>query len=962
MTNKNYLADFKKAIQAEGFTPPDSIVADGKFHRFSSNGQKNDDAGWYVFYNGKIPSGSFGCWRLGETYPWRADLGRPLTEEENSEYKKHIEAICKQQKEQEKARRKEARKKAKMILEASEIASDEHPYLAHKNVKSYGLFISHEKLVIPLYDENEELHSLQFIDFEGDKRFLGGGRTQGCFHLIGEPRETLCIAEGYATAATIHEATGFAVAIAFNAGNLLPVAKALRKKYPEISLIICADDDHITKGNPGLTKAKEAARAIDAHIAVPVFNEPRDAKATDFNDMAVAQGLDAINKLIHSSYESNVVDVTNVSTNKYSELDETPTGTPNDSDVTNDDEIPNIDKRPCYKVFEDWKEADGRKWRPGVWYFGTKTYSGETLPVEFWVCSPLYVEAIVRDSQENNFGRLLRFQNSLGNWREWSMPMELLRGSGEQLRGEILAMGVNISPQGHKLLADYLQWRTPKKAMRCALQVGWCDDSFVLPDIVIGKNASQVIFQSGERATEEHTQAGELRAWKAEIAERATGNPLLMLAISAGFAGPLLEKCNAESGGIHFVGDSSTGKTTAIEAACSVWGGRNFRRSWRATSNGMEGVAALFNDCLLALDEISECDPREVGAIVYALANGRGKQRASRTGHARSITRWLCSVVSSGERTISTTMAEGGYRIKAGQIVRLLDVPATRKYGAWDNLHGFNNGAAFSDAIRKAVSANHGKAGRAFLEKLTLDKQDFSERLESIKLMPGFSLETGHGQDKRVAARFALIGMAGEIATEYGLTGWPTGEALQAATIGLQAWRSMRGGSNNDERNAIPNQILEFIEKHGDSRFSNSKTDTNVRERAGWWEDKDDERIYYFTSAGLREALQGFDFKRALDVLQELGIFPLPTSSGERAIPKRFNGRQIKVYIVEANKLDSFETTVTFASDAVTLPVAAKKRKLKDDTFVTDVTSEKTEKPKKYKRQIKTGTSSKPLK
>ena len=115
-----------------------------------------------------------------------------------------------------------------------------------------------------------------------------------------------------------------------------------------------------------------------------------------------------------------------------------------------------------------------------------------------------------------------------------------------------------------------------------------------------------------------------------------------------------------------------------IEAACATWGGPNFRRSWRATANGMEGAAALFNDGLLALDEISECDPREVGAIVYALGNGRGKQRASRSGNARGVTRWRCVVLSSGERTIATAMQEGGYRAKAGQAVRLLDIPAAR--------------------------------------------------------------------------------------------------------------------------------------------------------------------------------------------------------------------------------------------------------------------------------------------
>jgi len=241
-----------------------------------------------------------------------------------------------------------------------------------------------------------------------------------------------------------------------------------------------------------------------------------------------------------------------------------------------------------------------------------------------------------------------------------------------------------------------------------------------------------------------------------EIARQAAGNPVLLLALSAGFAGPLLAPCNAEGGGVHLVGDSSTGKTTAIEAACSIWGGPNYRRGWRTTANGMEGAAALFTDGLLALDEISESDPREVGAIVYALGNGRGKQRASRTGAAREVVRWRCFVLSSGERTIATHMLEGGHRAKAGQAVRLLDVPIARQHGAWDTLHDAASAAAFSDAIKRAAATHHGHAGRAFLEHLTADKRDFCAFLEKFKALPMFATEGDEGQPsaRRPASRW----------------------------------------------------------------------------------------------------------------------------------------------------------------------------------------------------------------
>ena len=332
--------------------------------------------------------------------------------------------------------------------------------------------------------------------------------------------------------------------------------------------------------------------------------------------------------------------------------------------------FPGLDRRPSYVVLDDWKKSADGNHQPGVYYCGvTDGKNSPPEPIDIWICSPVHIDAVTFDGQSNNFGRLLRFKPTIGKWRDWAMPMELLAGDGTQLRAELLAMGVELDPhKARKQLHHYILSKHPKRNIHCTLQVGWCGDSFVLPDAVIGPKSDAVIFQSGERGHEEHTQAGTLSGWREGIAAKAVGNPLLMLAISASFAGPLLHRRNSEGGGFHVVGDSSTGKTTLIEAACATWGGSGFKRSWRSTANGMEGAAAMFNDCLLALDEISECDPREVGAIVYALGNGRGKQRASRSGSARGVTRWRCFVISSGERTIATSMEEGGHRAKAGRL------------------------------------------------------------------------------------------------------------------------------------------------------------------------------------------------------------------------------------------------------------------------------------------------------
>lgn len=598
-----------------------------------------------------------------------------------------------------------------------------------------------------------------------------------------------------------------------------------------------------------------------------------------------------------------VTPTTSTKVSGVSKVSEGPGGSEESTPSEEPDLVPKAGDRPAFRVFDEEVEYDGQKFKPGVWYFdiGEKGILTNTR-----VCSPLHVSAATFDDQCHNFGRLLHFRNTLGRWREWAMPMEMLRGAGDDLRGELLAMGVNIDPsmRARRLLSTYLQAEVPKRQMRCALQVGWCEGSFILPDAVIGPKALGVIFQSGACGHDEHTTAGTLVGWEEEISSRAVGNPLLVLALSAAFAGPMLALCNAEGGGLHFVGDSSTGKTTLLEAACSVWGGPNYRRSWRATANGMEGAAALFNDCLLALDEISECNPHEVDAIIYALSNGRGKQRAGRGGNARALTRWRCSILSSGERSIETTMQEAGHRAKAGQKVRLLDVSVARLHGAWDELHGLTSGTAFSDALKRAAITHYGHAGRAFLEKLTREERDFGAYLERFKALEGFAPKDGEGQEKRIAARFALLALSGELATEYGITGWAQGDATRAAIQAFKAWRRVRG-TGNDEARQILEQVSVFIERHGDSRFSMVHEDREipVRERAGWWEDSHDSRTYLFTTDGMHEALKGFDFGRGLDLMQEAGALDKPKADGKRSRTRHINGRSVRLYAIHSDKL-----------------------------------------------------------
>lgn len=288
---------FRSAIAAAGLTPPDVVEPDGTLHRFSTNGKRGDDAGWYVMYGDGIPSGAFGCWRTGASGTWRAEPGRSLSPAEQAAYAERVASTKRERDAELERRRARARGIAEQRWSEAKPADPTHPYLAKKQVKAHGIRQEGEKLLVPMR-AGPDLHSLQTIDASGVKRFVSGGRVAGCYHSIGKPGGVLCIVEGYATGASVHETTGLPVAVAFNAGNLEAVARSLRARMPDVSIVICADDDAGTEGNPGLTKAREAARAVGGFVALPDFGPDRPEGATDFNDLARHRGAEAVREAV----------------------------------------------------------------------------------------------------------------------------------------------------------------------------------------------------------------------------------------------------------------------------------------------------------------------------------------------------------------------------------------------------------------------------------------------------------------------------------------------------------------------------------------------------------------------------------------------------------------------------------------------------------------------------------------
>lgn len=176
------------------------------------------------------------------------------------------------------------------------------------------------------------------------------------------------------------------------------------------------------------------------------------------------------------------------------------------------------------------------------------------------------------------------------------------------------------------------------------------------------------------------------------------------------------------------------------------------------------------------------------------------------------------------------------------------------------------------------------------------------ELLAVIKARPEFNAEGGEGQFQRVAARFAVLALAGELATLYGVTGWPESEAIRAAAAALRLWLGMRDGKTTDaEGPQVVDQVTEFMERHGDSRFSDADAEhpQPVRERAGYWRHRDGERVYLFTATGMREALKGHDYRRALLHLERAGMIRAANASGDRQDSIRIHGSKTRVFTVK---------------------------------------------------------------
>jgi putative DNA primase/helicase len=855
------------------------------------------------------------------------------------------------------ARQRVAAEKARRLCDAASEAG-ESAYLRRKGVRGYGVrYARGGVLLVPMRDAAGELWNVQACypaplkdrktgEPGPDKLYRAGegSRKSGLWHLIGAvqtsapdaanegPPLVILVCEGYATGASLHEATGRAVAIAFDAGNLVHVAGELRRLHPAALIVLCADNDLATKGNPGREAASKAAEQVRGVLTWP---EGLPEGKNDFNDLHAHAGLDAVRQKVEAAIAEALQSAPNAAAKPRLVWSQ---DAPEDGA-----KAPAADRpgKPAKSAPSERKArgkgngasgprepSDGPRDRfrvdaDGLWF----DPPGEDVkPVR--VCDPLRVTGLARDAQGNGASLVLEFDTPYCKAREWLLPRAMLATDGATYRSELFGQGFAPIADSKRrgLLSDYLCSRKPSELVLLTDRVGWHGTAYVLPRETLGDTNGEPLkfHQPGIPLEVNFQQRGTSAQWREKVARVCVGNTRLTLAVCCALAGPLLRWAEGtDAAGVHVWGNSSLGKSTGHAIAASVWGiggdsktPGTYIQEWKASDNGLEGLAAQHSDAALILDEFGRLDPKIAGEAAYQLSNGKGKQRAGQSGAARPRLTWRTMFYSAGETGLRDHMATAGQTPKAGQEIRFLEVPAeVAPETMYETVHEFKDGDALAIAMKAATVRVYGTVGREWLEWLVANAAQLSpmvreamNRFEGEHVRDGFS-----GQAKRAARCFALRAAAGEMATAQGLTGWPEGWAAEAIGKCWDAWVAGRvGGVGVSEDVQRMRQMRLWFATFGEMNFKPwGRTDTDKapatpmmcgwrrptmgdeKNEAGALVSVETGRTWYVIADAFKATVcKGQDYRACLRLLKARGLLELSPSDIEASTtPKAFRAK-----------------------------------------------------------------------
>lgn len=759
------------------------------------------------------------------------------------------------------------------------VAQGESDYLQSKGLTGFNYpVMSDGSLLLPLVDESGAVVAAQTITPQGDKRLLTGSAKRGAYHAVNAPEQpqTVIIAEGLATALSVHLMRPDALTVcAIDAGNLLPVAIQMRQQHPQTQIIIAADNDRLgDKPNTGTERAEKAASAVAGYVAVP----PTDYKA-DWNDYHQQHGLEVATAAFNDSMYQPQGECLKP---RLQAIEGGKTDQP--------------EKDPLKPRIESRKD--------GVYWITPKVdkESGEIINNESWLASPMDVIGTGRDDKDQYLIlRWLAFGAGIPTTA--AIPLADI-GEREGWR-TLKAGGVNVTTKSslRAILADWLQRSGSRELWRVAHATGWQCGAYIMPDgEIIGAPAQPVLFSGRSSAAAGYTVAGTSESWRNSVARLAYGNYAMMTGIAAALAAPLIGLAGADGFGIHFYEQSSAGKTTTANVASSLYGNPDLLRlTWYGTALGLANEAAAHNDGLMPLDEVGQgADPVSVSQSAYALFNGVGKLQGAKEGGNRDLKRWRTVAISTGEMDLETFIATAGRKTKAGQLVRLLNIPLSKAV----RFHDHQNGKQHADALKDAYQHHHGTAGREWIKWLADHQQQAIDTVRECEARWRSLIPADYGEQvHRVGARFAIL----EAALILGsvVTGWDVQACRDAIQHSYNSW-VREFGTGNKEHQQIVEQCEAFLNAHGLSRyapFPYDQSDLPIRDLAGYRakgnHDADPMIFYTFPAAFEGEIARGFNAKQFAETIKNAGMLTPPASGrGYQRKSPRINGRQFNVYVI----------------------------------------------------------------
>lgn len=805
-------------------------------------------------------------------------LQTPISNHNSLRRQEQSERLAQQQAQEQSAR--SARFTSKLEALTVQTHSGESAYLSGKGLPGFTYPILPDgTLLLVLVNETGESAAAQTITTEGEKRLLAGSAKKGSYHVINpvDSPEMVMIGEGLATVLSVHLMRPDALAVvAIDAGNLLPVAQVMRQRYPQAQIVIAADNDiKPDEPNTGKEAAEKAAAAVAGLVALP----PGDHKV-DWNDYHQQHGLaNAISAFNDSLYP------------------------PQGEDVTAPAEVIDIGSHASQKRNAQKPYVDSR--RNGLYWVEPKEKGGEVTEVESLLCSALEVVGVGIDDNRTRY-LVLRWR-ALGAKEETTQAIPLADIGEREGWRTLKAGGLYITTKSglRATLADWLQSQAHKgEIWRIAQATGWQCGAYLMPDgYIIGTPEIPVLFNGRSSAASGYTTSGTPEGWRDSVAHLADGNYSMMTGVAAALAAPLIGLAGADGFGIHFYEQSSAGKTTTANVAASLYGNPDvLRLTWYGTALGLANEAAAHNDALMPLDEIGQgADPVEVYKSAYALFNGTGKLQGAKEGGNRELKRWRTVAISTGEVDLETFIAGAGRKAKAGQLVRLLNIPLSKAI----RFHGHESGKHHADALKDAYQSHHGAAGRAWVQWLADHQQDAVKAVREAEARWRGIIPADYGEQvHRVGARFAILEaalMAGRV-----VTGWDEQTCRDAIQYSFNAW-IREFGTGNKEHQQIIEQTEAFLNAHGLSRFAPFPYDPGslpIANLAGYRQkgghEADPVVFYTFPAAFEKEIAQGFNAKMFAEVLKNAGMLTPPnTGRGYQRKSPRIDGRQINVYVIQ---------------------------------------------------------------